>query len=70
MAVLKFIVSQASSAIPVVPLYGSLLLRVMKDAGVHENAIEHIDRRSFAPSCSRAHSGSTTRSVSAWMTSS
>ena len=43
-AVLKFIVSQASSAIPVVPLYGSLLLRVMKDAGVHENTIEHIDR--------------------------
>jgi enoyl-[acyl-carrier protein] reductase/trans-2-enoyl-CoA reductase (NAD+) len=43
-AVLKFIVSQASSAIPVVPLYGSLLLRVMKDAGVHEDALEHIDR--------------------------
>jgi enoyl-[acyl-carrier protein] reductase/trans-2-enoyl-CoA reductase (NAD+) len=42
--VLKFIVSQASSAIPVVPLYGSLLLRVMKDAGVHEDALEHIDR--------------------------
>ena len=43
-AVLKFVVSQASSAIPVVPLYGSLLYRVMKDAGVHENTIEHIDR--------------------------
>ena len=43
-AVLKFIVSQASSAIPVVPLYGSLLLRVMRDAGVDESAIEHIDR--------------------------
>jgi enoyl-[acyl-carrier protein] reductase/trans-2-enoyl-CoA reductase (NAD+) len=43
-AVLKFVVSQASSAIPVVPLYGSLLYRVMKDAGVHETTIEHIDR--------------------------
>jgi len=43
-AVLKFVVSQASSAIPVVPLYGSLLYRVMKDAGAHETTIEHIDR--------------------------
>jgi hypothetical protein len=43
-AVLKFVVSQASSAIPVVPLYGSLLYRVMKDAGVHETTIEQIDR--------------------------
>ncbi len=43
-AVLKAIVSQASSAIPVVPLYASLLFRVMKDAGVHESCIEHIDR--------------------------
>ena len=43
-ATLKAIVSQASSAIPVVPLYASLLFRVMKDAGVHENIIEHIYR--------------------------
>ena len=43
-AVLKFVVSQASSAIPVVPLYGSLLYRVMKDAGLHETTIEQIDR--------------------------
>jgi enoyl-[acyl-carrier protein] reductase/trans-2-enoyl-CoA reductase (NAD+) len=43
-ATLKAIVSQASSAIPVVVLYASLLFRVMKEAGVHENVIEHIYR--------------------------
>ncbi|MFW6093060.1 MAG: enoyl-ACP reductase FabV [Pseudomonadota bacterium] len=43
-ATLKAIVSQASAAIPVVPLYVSLLFRVMKDAGVHEETIEHIYR--------------------------
>lgn len=41
---LKAIVSQASSAIPVVPLYASLLFRVMKDAGSHEDIITHIQR--------------------------
>ena len=41
---LKAIVSQASSAIPVVPLYASLLFRVMKNAGLHEEIIEHIYR--------------------------
>ncbi len=41
---LKAVVSQASAAIPVVPLYASLLFRVMKDANRHENIIEHIDR--------------------------
>ena len=41
---LKAIVSQASSAIPVVPLYASLLFRVMKDKGVHEDTIAHIYR--------------------------
>ncbi len=44
MAVLKFVVTQASAAIPVVPLYGSLLLRVMKDKGIHEEPIHHISR--------------------------
>ena len=39
-AVLKAIVTQASAAIPVVPLYISILYRVMKDAGDHEGAIE------------------------------
>jgi enoyl-[acyl-carrier protein] reductase/trans-2-enoyl-CoA reductase (NAD+) len=37
-------VTQASTAIPVVPLYASLLFRVMKDAGVHEDCIGQIDR--------------------------
>tara|TARA_A100001037_G_scaffold48109_1_gene39941 strand:+ start:16436 stop:17635 length:1200 start_codon:yes stop_codon:yes gene_type:complete len=43
-AVLKAVVTQAMSAIPVVPLYASLLFRVMKDAGVHEDPIAHIQR--------------------------
>jgi len=43
-AALKAVVTQASSAIPVVPLYLGLLFRVMKEAGNHENCIEHIDR--------------------------
>ncbi len=43
-AVLKAIVSQASTAIPVVPLYISLLYRVMQDEGSHETCIEHVDR--------------------------
>ena len=43
-AVLKAIVSQASTAIPVVPLYISLLYRVMQEAGSHETCIEHVDR--------------------------
>ena len=43
-ATLKAVVTQASSAIPVVPLYASLVFKVMKDQGVHETVIEHIDR--------------------------
>ncbi len=43
-AVLKAIVSQASTAIPVVPLYLTILLRVMREQGSHESCIEHIDR--------------------------
>lgn len=43
-AVLKAIVSQASAAIPVVPLYMSLLFRVMREQGSHESCVEHIDR--------------------------
>lgn len=43
-AVLKAIVSQASSAIPVVPLYVALLFRVMKDMGIHEDCLDHIYR--------------------------
>ncbi len=43
-AVLKAIVSQASAAIPVVPLYVALLFKVMKEQGSHEECIEHIYR--------------------------
>lgn len=43
-AVLKAIVSQASSAIPVVPLYVALLFKVMKEQGMHEDCISHIYR--------------------------
>jgi enoyl-[acyl-carrier protein] reductase/trans-2-enoyl-CoA reductase (NAD+) len=40
----KALVTQASSAIPVVPLYISLLYRVMKERGSHEGCIEQIER--------------------------
>ena len=43
-AVLKAVVTQASSAIPVVPLYISILFRVMKDLAVHEDCLRHIER--------------------------
>jgi enoyl-[acyl-carrier protein] reductase/trans-2-enoyl-CoA reductase (NAD+) len=43
-ASLKAVVTQASTAIPVVPLYASLLFRVMKDQGLHEDCIAHIER--------------------------
>ncbi len=42
-SVLKAVVTQASSAIPVMPLYLSLLFKVMKQAGTHEGCIEQID---------------------------
>lgn len=41
-AVLKAVVTQASSAIPVMPLYMSLLFKVMKEQGTHEGCIEQI----------------------------
>lgn len=40
----KALVTQASSAIPVIPLYISLLYKTMKAAGVHEGCIEQIQR--------------------------
>lgn len=43
-AVNKAVVTQASSAIPVIPLYISLLFKEMKAAGTHEGCIEQIDR--------------------------
>ena len=41
---LKAVVTQASSAIPVVPLYGTVLFKVMKQFGLDEGCIEQIDR--------------------------
>ncbi len=43
-ASLKGVVTQASSAIPVVSLYMALLFKVMKEQGVHEDCIRHIYR--------------------------
>ncbi len=40
----KALVTQASSAIPVIPLYISLLYKIMKAEGVHEGCIEQIQR--------------------------
>ncbi|WP_088323436.1 enoyl-ACP reductase FabV [Polaribacter tangerinus] len=40
----KALVTQASSAIPVIPLYISLLYKVMKAKGIHEGCIEQIQR--------------------------
>lgn len=40
----KALVTQASAAIPVVPLYISLLYKLMKEKGTHEGCIEQIDR--------------------------
>ncbi|WP_414828569.1 enoyl-ACP reductase FabV [Alteromonas sp. H39] len=39
---LKALVTQASSAIPVMPLYISLIYQVMKEEGTHEGCIEQI----------------------------
>lgn len=43
-AVNKAVVTQASAAIPVVPLYVSLLYRIMKERGLHERPIEQMVR--------------------------
>lgn len=40
----KALVTQASSAIPVIPLYISLLYKIMKTEGIHEGCIEQIQR--------------------------
>ena len=40
----KALVTQASSAIPVIPLYISLLYQTMKAKGLHEGCIEQIQR--------------------------
>ncbi|MDM1396535.1 trans-2-enoyl-CoA reductase family protein [Myroides odoratimimus] len=40
----KALVTQSSSAIPVVPLYISLLYKVMKEKNIHEGCIEQMQR--------------------------
>jgi enoyl-[acyl-carrier protein] reductase / trans-2-enoyl-CoA reductase (NAD+) len=40
----KAVVTQASAAIPVVPLYISLLFKLMKEKGIHEGCIEQMYR--------------------------
>ncbi len=40
----KALVTQASSAIPVIPLYISLLYKVMKEENIHEGCIEQMQR--------------------------
>jgi|TARA_B110000967_G_scaffold210035_1_gene269764 enoyl-[acyl-carrier protein] reductase/trans-2-enoyl-CoA reductase (NAD+) len=40
----KALVTQASSAIPVIPLYISLLYKIMKAKGIHEGCIEQMQR--------------------------
>ncbi len=44
LSVNKAVVTQASAAIPVVPLYMSLLFRLMKVKGIHEGCIEQAVR--------------------------
>lgn len=41
-SVLKAVVTQASSAIPMMPLYLSLLFKIMKEKGTHEGCIEQV----------------------------
>jgi enoyl-[acyl-carrier protein] reductase/trans-2-enoyl-CoA reductase (NAD+) len=43
-AVLKSVVTQASSAIPVLPLYIALVFKIMKEKGLHEGPIEQLNR--------------------------
>ncbi len=40
----KALVTQSSAAIPIVPLYISLLFRVMKEKGLHEGCVEQMYR--------------------------
>ena len=43
-AVLKSVVTQASAAIPVMPLYIAMSFKIMKELGIHEGCLEQIDR--------------------------
>jgi enoyl-[acyl-carrier protein] reductase/trans-2-enoyl-CoA reductase (NAD+) len=42
--VMKSVVTQASAAIPVIPLYVSMVFKIMKAKGIHEGTIEQINR--------------------------
>lgn len=42
--VLKSVVTQASSAIPVMPLYLSMVFKIMKEKGLHEGCMDQVDR--------------------------
>ncbi|MBN7795143.1 enoyl-ACP reductase FabV [Parahaliea mediterranea] len=42
-SVLKAVVTQASAAIPAMPIYLAILFKVMKEQGVHEGCIEQVD---------------------------
>jgi enoyl-[acyl-carrier protein] reductase / trans-2-enoyl-CoA reductase (NAD+) len=44
LSVNKAVVTQASSAIPAVPLYISILFRIMKEMNIHEGCIEQMNR--------------------------
>ncbi len=44
MAILKSVVTQASAAIPVMPLYIAMGFKVMKELDIHEGCLEQIDR--------------------------
>jgi enoyl-[acyl-carrier protein] reductase/trans-2-enoyl-CoA reductase (NAD+) len=43
-AVMKSVVTQASSAIPVMPLYLSMVFKVMREKGLHEGCMEQVYR--------------------------
>ncbi|QOR40080.1 trans-2-enoyl-CoA reductase family protein [Billgrantia diversa] len=43
-AVLKSVVTQASAAIPVMPLYIAMVYKVMKEKGLHEGTIDQLNR--------------------------
>ena len=43
-AVLKSVVTQASAAIPVMPLYIAMGFKIMKELGIHEGCIEQVNR--------------------------
>ncbi|WP_043529616.1 enoyl-ACP reductase FabV [Litchfieldella xinjiangensis] len=43
-AVLKSVVTQASAAIPVMPLYIAMVYKIMKEQGLHEGTIDQLNR--------------------------